>query len=163
MCMSCYNFGYVVIFRQFSLLVLDNSCINKLDKLNKLNVFIKNRLEKLMMLCQEYPVTFSFVDGIDNHADCITRPLSHKQLMKSTYYTGPSFLVSADCNMSRADILDITVPNPLMLPNVPQSCSEEQSSSVLHTVVSEPATWYLLTCSHFFRGGLQCTGLCLIM
>lgn len=88
------------------------SFVNKLDKMNKQSVFIRNRLEKLTQLC---PVNFTFVDGIHNPADCITKPMSYKQLSKSGYLSGPEFLLSGDSPLSRADILNITIPNPILV------------------------------------------------
>lgn len=85
----------------------------RLDKLNKQTTFIRNRLEKLRQLCQGNPINFSFVDGVQNPADCITRPMSHKQLVQSNYLTGPLFLTSKELLLSRADIMCVTIPSPL--------------------------------------------------
>ena len=64
----------------------------KLDKMQKKTPFIHNRLEHINKLCESNPIRFSFIAGGDNPADCITRPMSHKQLMKSNYISGPSFI-----------------------------------------------------------------------
>ena len=82
-----------------------------LDKMNKKTVFIQNRLQKLDRLCKNNPITFSFVDGINNPADCCTRPMSYSQLQKTNYLTGPDFLTNPDALLCRADILTITVPD----------------------------------------------------
>ena len=47
-----------------------------------------------------------------NPADATTRPMSYKLLMKSCYMSGPAFLTTPDPDISRPDILSITVPNP---------------------------------------------------
>ena len=93
-----------------------NSAANKLDKQNKLSVFVKNRIEKIFRICDEFPITFTFVDGIENPSDSVTRPFSYKQLLKSNYVRGPDFLRTSNDFMSRADILTITVPNPAHFP-----------------------------------------------
>ena len=87
-----------------------NSYSVKLDKMNKHSVFTMNRLEKIHKLCEKYPVQFSFVDGICNPADCITRPMSHRLLKQSNYLTGPKFLTDQQLHISRADIIKFTVP-----------------------------------------------------
>ena len=89
-----------------------NSHVNKLDKLNKISVFVKNRLDKISKICELHAIQYCFVDGIENPSDKITRPVSHKQLVKSNYISGPSFLTEKDYKMSRPDIMSVTVPNP---------------------------------------------------
>ena len=88
-----------------------NSHVNKLDKLSKLSVFVKNRLNKVQKMCDEYPITFSFVDGIENPADLMTRATSYKTLKASNWVTGPKFLTTVDNEMSRMDILTFCIPN----------------------------------------------------
>ena len=89
-----------------------DSSVNKLDKMNKVSVFVNNRLEKVSKLCEAFPIEFSFVQGFLNPADATTRPMSYKLLMKSCYMSGPAFLTTPDPDISRPDILSITVPNP---------------------------------------------------
>ena len=84
-----------------------NSFVNKFGKMRKRNVFVMNRLHKIERLCAVFPVRYSFCAGLGNPADCITRPLSHKQLMKSNYFTGP------DLKANYNDVFDIVIPNPL--------------------------------------------------
>ena len=84
-----------------------NSFVNKFDKMRKGNVFVMNRLHQIERLCAVFPVRYSFCAGLSNPADCITRPLSHKQLTKSNYFTGPD--LQANCN----DVFDIVIPNLL--------------------------------------------------
>ena len=91
-----------------------NSYVNKLDKINKRSVFIMNRLDHIQKICEKNnPVRFCFVSGILNPADCITRLMSYKQLLKTNYFTGPEFLSSErDEASSKVDTFDIIVPNP---------------------------------------------------
>jgi len=91
-----------------------NSYFKKYEKMNKKSVFILNRLQRLGELCAMCPITFTFVDGICNPADAVTRPLSYKQLSSSTFLTGPEFLMSEDPMRSREDILCVEVPNPVV-------------------------------------------------
>ena len=65
----------------------------KLDKLQKVSPFVKNRLAKIVNLCEKKPIEFRFVAGKSNPADCITRCLSHKQLMATNYFEGPNLNV----------------------------------------------------------------------
>ena len=59
--------------------------------------------------------------------------------MKFTYFSGPKFLVTEDLLASRADILCITEPNPILLSAVPRSGGEGLVSSVLHVDTVEAA------------------------
>jgi len=78
------------------------------DKMQKVSVFVKNRLQSIDHLCQKFPVKFQHVSGEDNPADKVSRHCSHKVLARSNYYTGPTFL----CERSDCDEFTITVPNP---------------------------------------------------
>lgn len=87
------------------------SAVIKLDKLAKLSVFVKNRLKTLQDLCEQVPVTFKFIAGEVNPADCVTRSLSHKQLVKSNFLVGPSNNVMKLGN-NVLDEFTVIVPNP---------------------------------------------------
>ena len=89
-----------------------NSYVTRLEKMNKVSTFVKNRLGRIAQLCEDCPMTFSFIDGISNPADCISRPMSLKTLLKSNYYSGPAFLTESQDSVSKPDILQVTVPNP---------------------------------------------------
>lgn len=65
-----------------------NSYSHKHDKMQKMSVFVHNRLEYIVKKCTEFPITFGFTSTNVNPADCLTKPCSHKQLLKSTYFTG---------------------------------------------------------------------------
>ena len=83
------------------------------DKLNKLSVFVKNRLNKIAKLCETKSVTFEFCAGNQNPADAVSRPFSHKRLHKTNYYTGlsPSTLQE----MKLSDNISFAVPNPSLV------------------------------------------------
>ena len=83
----------------------------KLEKLNKRTVFVQNRLEKLNKLCIQNPIKFTFVDGISNPADFVTREISYKQLNKSNYLCDPDFLSNENAAMVVADRLSVTMPS----------------------------------------------------
>ena len=90
----------------------------KLEKLQKKQPFILNRLEYINKLCESTPITFSFVSGEDNPADCITRPLSYRQLMKSSYISGPSFVTdSIPDGTLKYEPLSFTLPGPSVREN----------------------------------------------
>ena len=87
-----------------------NSYFTKLDKMNNKSVFIMNRLNTVDKLCNKESVHFIYINGSSNPADCITRCLSYKMLMKSNYFTGPE--ISNCLQMSKEDIMNFKVPNP---------------------------------------------------
>ncbi|XP_068226482.1 uncharacterized protein [Palaemon carinicauda] len=75
----------------------------KLDKLQKKQPFILNRLEYINKMCEDSCMRFSFVSGEDNPADCITRPLSFRQLIKTNYITGPKFITESKSKVICSD------------------------------------------------------------
>ena len=77
----------------------------KLEKMNKKFVFIQNRLKKHDRLCENNPSVFSFIDGINNPSDLVTRSVSYRQLKDSNYLTEPDFLISKEVQLCRANIL----------------------------------------------------------
>lgn len=85
----------------------------RFEKLQKLSVFVKNRLNNISNLCEKHPIKFSFVSGEENPSDCITRCMSYKQLQKSNYFSGPDFLRKKfNSEVSNPDILAFVVPSP---------------------------------------------------
>ena len=84
----------------------------KFDKLQKLSVFVKNRLNTISDLCEKHPIRFSFVSGEENPSDCITRSMSYKQLQKSNYFSGPGCLKELNFEVSAPNTLSFLVPNP---------------------------------------------------
>ena len=63
--------------------------------MQKRTVFLMNRLHELINLCNTAPITFYFIEGSENPAGNITRPVSCKVLLKSNYFEGPSQFNSA--------------------------------------------------------------------
>ncbi|XP_068245414.1 uncharacterized protein [Palaemon carinicauda] len=110
-----------------------NSHVHKLEKQSKKSIFILNRLEHISRLCEIHPLIYGFVSGIENPADQITRPVSYRTLIKSNYFSGPKFLKvcsNMDMQISRDDILNIQVPNPLAKPDL--SALEARNYQVMH-------------------------------
>ena len=66
---------------------------------------------------QSQPITFSFVSGEQNTADCISRPMSFKHLCKLNYVKRPTFLCNKNCNnkcLAREKLMEFIVPNSLI-------------------------------------------------
>ena len=85
--------------------------VEKLDKLQKRTAFVRNRLQSIQKLCEIKPVTFNFISGNSNPADCVTRCLSYKLLQKSNFFTGPIPSELAEFNLNDTQII---IPNPLI-------------------------------------------------
>ena len=81
----------------------------KMDKMQKRTAFVMNRINSIQKLCERFPVKFCFISGKSNPADCVTRCLSHKQLLKSTYLRGPSWRSN---DQDDSDMV-FFIPNPL--------------------------------------------------
>ena len=88
-----------------------NSYSLKLEKQQKRNAFVLNRLEYITKLCEKEPITFRFVSGDENPADCVTRPISHKLLLKTNFICGPKFLTEDIKNKEMSDnLMTFTLP-----------------------------------------------------
>ena len=61
------------------------------DKLNDKTIFVRNRLDHIHKLCNNYPVTYRFCAGSENPADAVTRPMSYKLMHRSNFLTGPAY------------------------------------------------------------------------
>ena len=85
--------------------------VDKLDKLQKRTAFVINRLKIIQRLCDIKAVTFNFISGNENPADCVTRCLSYKLLQKSSFLAGPDTGKSYGFGMSDMQII---IPNPLI-------------------------------------------------
>ncbi|XP_068232415.1 uncharacterized protein [Palaemon carinicauda] len=109
-CVSPINITKLVVFSD-SAVALNwlNSRTNRFDKLKKLSIFVMNRLQRIENLCETVPVTFKFCAGMINPADCTTRSLSYKRLIKSNFFTGPDTIH----DILEDESLDVTIPNPL--------------------------------------------------
>ena len=128
-----------------------NSYSQKMDKMNKHSVFIRNRLEHINKLCETHPVNYRFVAGVENPADLITRPVSYKMLAKLNFLAGPTFLKeSSDSYSGREDFFSVVVPNPMARSNnaVPDQCQAflngTSGEGFEHLVLMDK-------CSSFFR------------
>ncbi|XP_068224926.1 uncharacterized protein [Palaemon carinicauda] len=91
-CLSKINITDLQLFSD-SLVVLHwlHSSAVKLDKVNKRTVFVNNRLERIQRICEQIPILFNYIAGINNPADCITRPVSRKVLPRTNYCCGPNY------------------------------------------------------------------------
>ena len=108
------------------------------DKMQRLSVFVQNRLEEIDRLCRNFPVNFYFTGGTVNPADAVSRPLSYKQLCKTTYLTGPS--VDPEIKEDR----HVRLPNPCVRPT--DSISESFAVLATATVKAKaPSATALLT------------------
>jgi len=132
-CMFPVSIRNMVVYTDslVSLHWLDSS-VNKIEKMNKKSVFVNNRLSEIERLCHIHPVSFQFISGIQNPADCVTRQFSYKQLTKTNYLAGPDMQQNfvQRCN----DLPKIVVPNPEI------STREDvlSMSSLQQCVVEEP-------------------------
>ena len=82
----------------------------KFDKLQKLSVFVKNKLRMIEKLCGQKTVAYYHISGAENPSDFLTRPCGYKLLFKSCYFTGPKFLV--DANIIKPEMW-VSVPNSM--------------------------------------------------
>lgn len=94
------------------------------EKMQKRSVYIMNRLKLIQEYCNKCPITFRYVEGRENPADFISRPISYFKLRGTNYLTGPRFLRSMD---SQPDI-------QVKIPNADHDCEE---TSLLMTSTSE--------------------------
>ena len=110
-CYNPINISDLLLFSD-SLVALSwvHSNFVKLAKMNKLSVFVMNRLNAIGKLCESAPVNFNFIDGINNPADCITRPLSYNLLARSNYLSGPSYSSISTDSMVGSAIPNFSVP-----------------------------------------------------
>lgn len=89
-----------------------NAYATKFEKMQRMSVFIMNRLKTIDNLCTKHPVTFRFTEGTMNPADAVSRPLSYKKLCETCYYTGPEILNINKLSYSRSDTISVLIPNP---------------------------------------------------
>ena len=92
----------------------------KMDKMQKKSVFVLNRLERIRKLCEAHEIEYSFIPGIENPADAITRPLSEKMLARSNFICGPTFLSESRNkeSVNANEYISVTIPNPLVMAGV---------------------------------------------
>ena len=89
-----------------------NSHSIKYDKIQRLSVFVRNRLDCIDNLCKIKSVKFRHVSGEINPADSVSRPTSYRVLQKDLFYYGPNFLKS-DLENDKMDST-IIIPNPFL-------------------------------------------------
>ena len=108
----------------------------KFDKLNKLPVFILNRLAEIQKLCEIHPISFEFISGIQNPADNCTRSISFKRLLKTNFLSGEG-LLSVSPEGSGNDKLKFTVPNPMLSGGACALLGSEEVSHIASKEVKE--------------------------
>ena len=84
-----------------------NSTLVHFNKMNKLPVFVVNRLNEINRLSSLHPIQFKFIEGQQNPADYITRCVSYKQIIQTNYLSGPK--MDDDSNSNKG--IAFTVPN----------------------------------------------------
>ena len=84
---------------------------------------------------------FRFVSGKSNPADCVTRCVSYKVLLKSTFFQGPNFEDFNKGLESNFEIADVTIPNPsAILSSARITNSQESSNEVLSALSTQSST-----------------------
>lgn len=134
-CMVPLNIRNLILYTDSTCCLhwLDSLAI-KMEKPSKRSAFVLNRLNIIQKQCETHPIQFKHVQGHLNPADCVTRCLSHNLLIKSTFFTGPDMTLLQPANYEAADIVSVTLPNPLL--NAESQClhSELVSLSPEHVV-----------------------------
>ena len=98
-----------------------NSYANKIEKMNKVSVFVKNRLDKIVTHCDVHPIQLVHCAGKQNPADMISRSCSSKTLAKSNYFSGLPI-----------DMIERIENSGIQYFNVP--CDNVDKSTILQTV-----------------------------
>ena len=88
-----------------------NSYVSKMDKMQRLSIFVMNRINAIQRLCEKIPVKFCFVPGKGNPADSTTRSFSYNTLMKTNFLRGPDF----NFIHNEFNDLSVVIPNPLVV------------------------------------------------
>ena len=110
---------------------LTNYCI-KFEKMQKRSNFVLNRLKAVDELCQVTPVQFHYIEGYENPADYVTRPISIKLLEKTNYLSGPTVL---NDNLNNAQDIGLTVPQTFTQPSDTDSFTVESSNAFIVSTV----------------------------
>ena len=101
------------------------------------SIILLNRLDNIVNKCNKFPINFKFVAGGSNPADFITRIVSYKQLMKSNYFTGPSFLGRSDdsaSNLPIHDAMNFIIPNHLIDLNINSFLADFSGANNCHLI-----------------------------
>ena len=93
----------------------------KFEKVNRLSIFVRNRLNTIAQFCDKKPVTFHYCEGKENVADNVTRAVSPKKLVKSKFLNGLSYEEIQD--LTRPGSVSITIPNPNLQTDAGNSCN----------------------------------------
>ena len=88
-------------------------------------VFVSNRLQTIARACEKCPITFSFVLGSLNPADCVTRCVSYKQLIKTNFLSGPNFDEVLDSDNSIGQEFNVTILNRMLSNDFDSNVSHE--------------------------------------
>lgn len=88
-----------------------NQHSKRIDKSPKKSIFVQNRLSKIDKLCAACPIEFKFCSGSSNPADCTTREISYKCLIKSNFLSGPEILFRDPEHQS---MMNVKIPNPVL-------------------------------------------------
>lgn len=142
-CLDPVNISELEIYSD-SLVALSwiKSYIVDLNKMNKHATFVKNKLEKLKHLTECCRVDFSFVDGITNPADYVTRPVSPKLLSRSNFISGPEFFRNRESYVSKPDIITFSVP---------RDNSKTNESFTCISVIGSPDSEFIVPTVRFSR------------
>ena len=122
----------------------------KFDKLQRLSVVVSNRLKAIDDLCRRQPVNFKHIAGNENVADYMTRPVSHKILAKTSFYSGPAQLSNDDVGETL-----VTIPNPICktseeIPDwEPNSNTEQSTLTAVNCTVASDAVNHLIPLDRF--------------
>ena len=109
-----------------------NLASNKLDKMQKRSVFVINRLQSILKMCEKFPVQFSFISGKANPADCVTRCISYKQLLKSNFLSGPDLChLLSEIDVLSGEVTKVVIPDPRMVSNGISVSPEMEENKVL--------------------------------
>ena len=114
-----------------------NSYSSEMSKMQKRTVFVMNRIHRIVRLCEEHPIQYSFISGVENPADAVTRCFSYRRLLQTSYYKGPEFLSSRKSRELSQDILSFTVPNVYESEMEGRFTSAHQDINVKVAVVAE--------------------------
>jgi hypothetical protein len=110
------------------------SYFHDFGKMQKLSVFVMNRLRRIDELCRDSPVKFHFTKGHVNPADPVSRTISYKLLLKTAYWRGPSFISSEAYDSNKNDIsLLVPYPHARLTDEVPEVNFQQSAVNALHT------------------------------
>ncbi|XP_068224857.1 uncharacterized protein [Palaemon carinicauda] len=103
------------------------------SKMQKHSVFVQNRISNIRKLCEIKPVSFIFIAGKDNPADCVSRCLSPRLVSKSFFISGPEVVPGNEflyftVPSSNTNTLSISVAEQSAFPGEPLLEHEKYST-----------------------------------